>query len=92
MVILITGLTSRLPVTEARARAYDPLSQTYCGLHAQQDELGKFSRSAFMAQNTFDRYYADGTIAPVNLTDSLAETGAVCFPFSYNGVSLSGSA
>lgn len=91
VVILITGLTSRLPVTEAGARAYDPLSQTYCGLTHDRTSSGKLADLAFMAQNTFD-HYADGTIAPVNLTDSLAETGAVLLPFSYDGVSLSGSA
>jgi hypothetical protein len=90
VVILITGLTSKLPETRVGRTGYDPLAQTYCGLGSGH-RGGPLRDLAFMAQNTFD-HDADGTIGPIDLTDSLANTGAVLLPFSYDGVSLGGSA
>jgi PGAP1-like protein len=83
VVILITGLTSELPQTSP----YNPLSQIYCGLANPSASSGDLAALAHMAQKTLDDK-EDGTISPINLTDSLAATGAVLLPFSYDGVSL----
>jgi hypothetical protein len=42
-----------------------------------------------MAQESFDDA-SNGAIAPIDLTDSLASTGAVLLPFSYDNNSLTG--
>lgn len=93
VVILITGLTSELKHLDR----YDPTKFSYCGLgNGQGHQWHKASWEtsdrdlAHMAYNTFD-HNPDGNIAPVDLTDSLAKTGAVLLPFSYDGVALSGT-
>jgi hypothetical protein len=85
VVILITGLTSELPFTES----YDPLGQDYRGLAHQSETTGDLADLAVMSQHTFDNNN-DGPITPVGLTDSLAATGTVLLPFSYDGVALTG--
>lgn len=83
VVILITGLTSELRYSYR----YDPLGKSYCGLANASTTSGDLRDLAFMAHETFD-HHQGGTISPIDLTDSLAGTGAVLLPFSYDGVSL----
>jgi len=84
VVILLTGIDSQLPYSES----YNPLTQSYCGLYSTLNpSLADLSEMAIQA---FDSS-SDGQIQPVNLTDALAESGALLLPFSYNGSTLSGS-
>jgi hypothetical protein len=84
VVILITGVNSQLPPNPP----YDPLAQQYCGLLDTSDPA--LADLHEMAQEAFDSP-SDGPITPIDLTDGLAQAGAVLLPFSYDGAALTGT-
>lgn len=79
-VILLMGLSSSL-----NSETYNPVSSeiNYGTLYTQATATSY--PDLYTLENYFDKYYSGSNS---NLTKSIAQTGAIILPFSYNGVSL----